>query len=228
MWPVRRRMAMTADLPAALAGRQRSPWQVNSRVRQATYCALVLRTSVATSAHLRCGRKFSPPGAGPRCLEPSRRPPAPANRTCRKLGRWSPSPAPASPRPSQTASAAGSTSPTLATFPPAGVAGPASATPASPPAVRRRHLLPGPAGTPGRPAGPHLLRPARHRHRPGLVRPGRAMNKQIPPASVHRMRSATTRASPTSPTRTATPGCCRRSAIAQLPIGTDYYRRGGS
>jgi MOSC domain-containing protein YiiM len=36
-------------------------------------------------------------------------------------------------------------------------------------AVRRRHLLPGPARTPSRRGGARLLRPVRHRHRPGHV-----------------------------------------------------------
>jgi hypothetical protein len=36
-------------------------------------------------------------------------------------------------------------------------------------AVRRRHLFPGPARTPSRRGGAGLLRPARHRHRPGHV-----------------------------------------------------------
>ena len=40
------------------------------------------------------------------------------------------------------------------------------------PAVRRHHLHPGPAGTPVRRAGAHLLRPAQHRHRPRHVTPG--------------------------------------------------------
>ena len=37
-----------------------------------------------------------------------------------------------------------------------------------PPALRRHHLCAGPAGTPSRRAGAHLLRPAQHRHRPGM------------------------------------------------------------
>ena len=63
-----------------------------------------------------------------------------------------------------------------------------------PPAVGRHHLRPGPAGIPSRRAGAHLLCPAWHRHRCGHVKPGRAMNKQIPPAAPisvgHRMPSA--------------------------------------
>ena len=51
---------------------------------------------------------------------------------------------------------------------------------------------------------------------------GRAAGSQAPTRS-----AATTRASPTSPTRTATPGCCRRSATARVSIGTDEYRQGG-
>jgi hypothetical protein len=58
-------------------------------------------------------------------------------------------------------------------------------------AIRRRHLHPAPLDP--RRAGAHLLRPAQHRHRPGYVKPGCAMTKQIPPAAPasggHRMPS---------------------------------------
>ena len=49
------------------------------------------------------------------------------------------------------------------------------------PAVRRGHLLPGPAGTAARRPGAHLLRPARHRRRPRHVTASRSLS-DLPPA----------------------------------------------
>src|SRR5215471_5943119 len=56
-------------------------------------------------------------------------------------------------------------------------------------ALRRRHLLAVAAGTPSRWRGTHLLRPARHRHRPGHVR-NAMITRALPASHGRRMRSA--------------------------------------
>ena len=93
-----------------------------------------------------------------------------SHRARRAPGRWSPSPAAASPRPSATTGAACSTSPTPATSPPGGAAATGVChTCVTPLLSGDITLRPGPARTPSRRAGAHLLRPAQHRHRGGHV-----------------------------------------------------------
>jgi MOSC domain-containing protein YiiM len=91
------------------------------------------------------------------------------------------------------------------------------------PAVRRRHLLPGPAGASSRRAGAHLLRPARHRHRPGHVG-GRRHDDTTPAPDIRRRGKAKgLRGFPRIPA-----GRVRLGDLGdRLPTGTRRQRRPG-